>query len=99
MFYLSAFVGLLREIFRPGVLWFLRNPNDPSFQPMREMIELPIKRHIRRIFVSACLYNLIIIVLVWAVISLTSLLFPYLLPLNWIFRLAFFFSPLYPFFS
>ena len=30
MFYFASFVILLREVLRPGVLWFLRNLNDPG---------------------------------------------------------------------
>lgn len=41
------------------MLWFLRNPNDPNFQPVKEMIELPLTHHTRRICMSAVLYALI----------------------------------------
>ncbi len=32
VFYFASFVILLREVLRPGVLWFLRNLNDPGKQ-------------------------------------------------------------------
>jgi E3 ubiquitin-protein ligase MARCH6 len=44
---------------RPGVLWFLRNPNDPNFQPVKEMVDQPLAHHTRRIAMSAVLYALI----------------------------------------
>ena len=34
VFYFASFVILLREVLRPGVLWFLRNLNDPDFNPI-----------------------------------------------------------------
>ena len=37
VFYFASFVLLLREVLRPGVLWFLRNLNDPDFQPVQEV--------------------------------------------------------------
>ena len=37
IFYLASFVMLLREILRPGVLWFLRNLNDQNFHPINEV--------------------------------------------------------------
>ena len=40
MFYFASFVGLLRSLLRPGVLWFLRNPNDPTFNPINEMVHI-----------------------------------------------------------
>merc|ERR1719289_673241 len=39
VFYFASFVILLREVLRPGVLWFLRNLNDPDFNPIQEMIQ------------------------------------------------------------
>ena len=37
IFYLASFVMLLREVLRPGVLWFLRNLNDQNFHPIQEV--------------------------------------------------------------
>lgn len=37
IFYLASFVMLLREVLRPGVLWFLRNLNDQNFHPINEV--------------------------------------------------------------
>lgn len=44
VFYFATFVFLLREVLRPGLLWFLRNLNDPDFNPVQEMIQLPVYR-------------------------------------------------------
>ena len=40
MFNFAGFVGLVRDMLRPGVLWFLRNPNDSTFNPINEMVSL-----------------------------------------------------------
>jgi len=37
IFYFASFILLLREVLRPGVLWFLRNLNDPDFNPIQEV--------------------------------------------------------------
>lgn len=37
VFYFASFILLLREVLRPGVLWFLRNLNDPDFNPVQEV--------------------------------------------------------------
>ena len=42
VFYFASFVLLLREVLRPGVLWFLRNLNDPDFQPVQEVRNLSL---------------------------------------------------------
>ena len=49
----------------PGVLWFLRNPNDPAFQPVREMVELSVMQHVRRIALSAIMYGCLILFFVY----------------------------------
>ena len=41
IFYFASFILLLREVLRPGVLWFLRNLNDPDFNPIQEVRQLP----------------------------------------------------------
>ncbi|EYC03759.1 hypothetical protein Y032_0092g2608 [Ancylostoma ceylanicum] len=57
VFYFASFVLLLREVLRPGVLWFMRNLNDPEFNPIQEMIELPVTRHLRRLVASTVGYS------------------------------------------
>lgn len=35
VYYFASFIVLMREVLRPGVLWFLRNLNDPDFSPIQ----------------------------------------------------------------
>lgn len=35
VYYFASFILLLREVLRPGVLWFLRNLNEPDFSPVQ----------------------------------------------------------------
>ena len=65
VFYFASFVILLREVLRPGVLWFLRNLNDPDFNPIQEMIHLSIPRHLRRFCVSLVLFGTSILVMLY----------------------------------
>lgn len=37
VFYSASFILVLRELLRPGVLWFIRNLNDPEFNPVLEV--------------------------------------------------------------
>lgn len=57
VFYLASFILLLREMLRPGVLWFLRNLNDPDFNPIHEMMQLPVFRHVRRFLASLVIFG------------------------------------------
>ncbi|XP_064797261.1 E3 ubiquitin-protein ligase MARCHF6-like [Oncorhynchus masou masou] len=82
VFYFASFILLLREVLRPGVLWFLRNLNDPDFNPVQEMIHLPIYRHIRRFILSVVVFGSIVLLMLWLPIRMIKLLLPAFLPYN-----------------
>lgn len=80
VYYFASFILLLREIVRPGVLWFLRNFNDPDFSPIQEMIHLPILEHIRKLIISAVIFGSAVLVMLWLPIRIIKLLMPSFLP-------------------
>uniref|UniRef100_A0A0V0G6A1 E3 ubiquitin-protein ligase MARCHF6 n=1 Tax=Triatoma dimidiata TaxID=72491 RepID=A0A0V0G6A1_TRIDM len=80
VYYFASFILLLREVLRPGVLWFLRNLNDPDFSPIQEMIHLPIIRHIRRLVSSAVIFGSAVILMLWLPIRILRSLLPNFLP-------------------
>lgn len=80
VYYFASFVLLLREVLRPGVLWFLRNLNDPDFSPIREMIHLPLLRHARRLVASAVIFGTVVLLMLWLPVQLLRTLFPSFLP-------------------
>jgi len=80
VFYFASFVILLREILRPGVLWFLRNLNDPDFNPIQEMIHLPLFRHIRRFCASLIMFGTIIFVMLYCPSRIIKTVLPSFLP-------------------
>ncbi|XP_012995203.1 E3 ubiquitin-protein ligase MARCHF6 [Esox lucius] len=82
VFYFASFILLLREVLRPGVLWFLRNLNDPDFNPVQEMIHLPIYRHLRRFILSVVVFGSIVLLMLWLPIRVIKLVLPAFLPYN-----------------
>ncbi|GMR52789.1 hypothetical protein PMAYCL1PPCAC_22984, partial [Pristionchus mayeri] len=82
VFYSASFVILLREILRPGVLWFMRNLNDPEFNPIQEMIEQPLLKHLRRLGASMILFFSAIMLVVFAPLQLIDKFMPGVLPYN-----------------
>jgi E3 ubiquitin-protein ligase MARCH6 len=40
---------VLREVVKPEVLWFLRNPEEAIEHPLRDLIDEPVPKHARRI--------------------------------------------------
>jgi len=82
VFYFASFILLLREILRPGVLWFLRNLNDPDFNPIQEMIHLPLFRHFRRFLASMVIFGSTVFLMLWLPVRLIKLVIKDFLPYN-----------------
>ncbi|XP_059612690.1 E3 ubiquitin-protein ligase MARCHF6 [Phlebotomus argentipes] len=80
VYYFASFIILLREVLRPGVLWFLRNLNDPDFSPIQEMIHFSILRHIRRLVASAIIFGSAVLLMLWLPINILKNVWPTFLP-------------------
>lgn len=80
VYYFAAFIALLREVLRPGVLWIFRNVNDPDFSPIQEMIHVPIVRHVRRLVASAMLFGCAVLLMLWLPIRILQVVWPNFLP-------------------
>lgn len=80
VYYFASFILLLREVLRPGVLWFLRNLNEPDFSPVQEMIHLPIVKHIKRLITSSVIFGSAVILMLWVPIRLLRYMCPNFLP-------------------
>lgn len=80
VYYFASFIVLLREVIRPGVLWFLRNLNDPDFSPIQEMIHLSIMRHARRLVASAIIFGSAVMLMLWLPIQILKNIWPAFLP-------------------
>jgi E3 ubiquitin-protein ligase DOA10 len=61
MFHFAMFVSMCRDFVRPGTLYFIRDPNDPQFHPIREIIERPTLHQLRKIGVSGIIYAMLIL--------------------------------------
>lgn len=61
MFCFAMFIGMFRKFFRPGVIWFIRDPQDPNFQPMKELVEKPLLVMLEKISLSFSIYVLLIV--------------------------------------
>ncbi|XP_026325179.1 E3 ubiquitin-protein ligase MARCH6 [Hyposmocoma kahamanoa] len=80
VYYFASFILLLREVLRPGVLWFLKNLNDPDFSPVQEMIHLSVWSHIRRLVVSAMIFGIAVLFMLWLPIRVIKYVLPGFLP-------------------
>lgn len=82
VFYFASFILLLREVLRPGVLWFLQNLNDPDFNPIQEMISLPVLGHIRRFLASLVIFGTTVLLMIWFPVKIIQWIIPGFLPYN-----------------
>ncbi|CAK9869462.1 unnamed protein product [Sphagnum jensenii] len=82
MLQISIFVSLLREVLRPGVLYFLRDPADPNYNPFRDLIDDPIHKHARRVLLSVVVYGSLIVMLVFLPVQLAISIAPYMFPFD-----------------
>jgi E3 ubiquitin-protein ligase MARCH6 len=60
MIQFAMFVSMCRGQMRPGVLYFVRNPNDPSYQPVQEVLEKSMYFQFKRIIISGGMYAVFI---------------------------------------
>lgn len=61
MFVFAQYVSATRKVLRPGVLCWIRDPNDPSFHPIREILDKKSLTQLRKIGASAVMYAAILV--------------------------------------
>ncbi|RHZ59499.1 hypothetical protein Glove_363g39 [Diversispora epigaea] len=85
MFHFAVFVSLCRDIVRNGVMWFIRDPNDPQFHPIKEILERPVWTQLKKIGASGIMYSAMIVCGLGSVIYFIRYAFNGILPLQWSF--------------
>ncbi|EGP88728.1 uncharacterized protein MYCGRDRAFT_69592 [Zymoseptoria tritici IPO323] len=84
MFHFALFVSMCRKILRKGVLWFIRDPDDPTFHPVRDVLERNVTTQLRKIAFSALVYGALVILCLGGVIWSIGKLFNGIFPIHWI---------------
>jgi E3 ubiquitin-protein ligase MARCH6 len=67
---------------RPGAMWFIKDPSDQNFHPIRDILERPVLVQLRKLSVSAAMYGLVVACGVGSIGGLMRL-GRGLLPLRW----------------
>ncbi|RAL15119.1 E3 ubiquitin-protein ligase SSM4 [Aspergillus homomorphus CBS 101889] len=68
MFHFALFVSMCRKIMRSGVLYFIRDPDDPTFHPVRDVLERNITTQLRKIAFSALVYGALVVLCLGGVV-------------------------------
>ncbi|VUC38036.1 unnamed protein product [Clonostachys rosea] len=83
MFHFALFVSMCRKIMRPGVLYFIRDPDDPEFHPVRDVLERSLMTQLRKILFSAFVYGTLVIVCLGGVVWGLGWVAPNVLPIHY----------------
>ena len=82
MFHFALFVSMCRKILRKGVLYFIRDPDDPTFHPVRDVLERPVFTQLGKIAFSALVYGGLVIMCLGGTVWGIGL-FDGVLPIRW----------------
>jgi E3 ubiquitin-protein ligase MARCH6 len=83
MFHFALFVSMCRRIMRTGVLYFIRDPDDPTFHPVRDVLERSVTVQLRKIAFSAIVYGALIIICLGGVVWGLWYSSDSVLPIHW----------------
>lgn len=83
MFHFALFVSACRRVMRSGVLYFIRDPDDPTFHPVRDVLERTVSTQLRKIAFSALVYGGLVICCLGGVIWGVNGLFRGVFPIRW----------------
>ena len=99
MFHFALFVSMCRKIMRSGVLckssiihgniWlmclidFIRDPDDPTFHPVRDVLERSVASQLRKIAFSALVYGALVFICLGGVVWGLSYIVPGVFPIHW----------------
>lgn len=83
MFHFALFVSMCRKIMRRGVLYFIRDPDDPTFHPVRDVLERSVTTQLRKIAFSGLVYGGLVLVCLGGVVMGLNSATTGVLPIQW----------------
>lgn len=83
MFAFASSIDMARGAVRPGLVWFIRDPQAAEFHPIREILERSSRTQARKIATSAVLYGAVIALTFGANILFLRYACAGVLPLRW----------------
>ncbi|OCH96342.1 hypothetical protein OBBRIDRAFT_816012 [Obba rivulosa] len=83
MYQFAVALAGCRRIMRPGAMWFIKDPQDQNFHPIRDILERPALVQIRKLLMSALMYGVVVAVGVGTVSALLRLFSRTIMPFRW----------------
>ena len=68
---------------RPGAMWFIKDPQDQNFHPIRDILERPTFVQIRKLVLSALMYALVVVCGVSTVAGILRVFSQTIMPFRW----------------
>lgn len=96
---LAGFLSVCRKFLRPGVLYFVQDPSDPRYQPVRTILMNGLIDHLRKVMLSAVMYTFLILGGIGSVCTLVRYILPILYPVNFSYDFSWDLLQLWPFAS
>ena len=72
-----------RSIMRSGAMWFIKDPQDQNFHPIRDILERPTFVQIRKLLLSALMYGMVVLSGVATVSGLLRVFSQTIMPFRW----------------
>ncbi|KZT70808.1 hypothetical protein DAEQUDRAFT_708092 [Daedalea quercina L-15889] len=83
MYQFAVLLAGCRDIMRPGSMWFIKDPQDQNFHPIRDILERPALVQIRKLLLSGIMYSLVVAAGVGTVSGVLQLFSKSILPFRW----------------
>lgn len=85
----AVLLAAFRTCLRSGALWFIKDPQDQNFHPIREILDRPALVHIRKLIVSGFMYGFVIACSVGTVSAILRVFSQTIMPFRWKLRYDF----------
>ncbi|KAF9219715.1 hypothetical protein BS17DRAFT_740159 [Gyrodon lividus] len=60
MYQFAILLAGCRGIMRPGAMWFIKDPQDQNFHPIRDILDRPTFTQFRKLLISAFMYAMVV---------------------------------------
>ncbi|PIL24929.1 hypothetical protein GSI_12816 [Ganoderma sinense ZZ0214-1] len=83
MYQFAVLLSGCRGIMRPGAMWFIKDPQDQNFHPIRDILERPTLTQIRKLVLSAMMYGFVVASGVATVSGILRIFSRTIMPFRW----------------
>ncbi|KAI0685903.1 hypothetical protein BC835DRAFT_1523256 [Cytidiella melzeri] len=83
MYQFAVLLAGFRTCLRSGALWFIKDPQDQNFHPIRDILERPIFLHIKKLVLSGFMYAAVVACSVGTISGVLRVFSRTIMPFRW----------------